>query len=389
MSDNSLYFRSDNGDFTKTVNVLSPSLTGTPTVPTPKKSDSMSITNVEFVKAYIDNKIKNFKFHTVTVLNNEITLYPNKEYFINVSGLIDMKKDSGNVTIGSIALTDNSGNVIGRIGGVSSSYSCTGGIIQSGTIVVRTPMNGIVKGFVNYGGSKGQVAANYMCAIEVDRDDYCNITIKESPNQTMILTVNDDEYSPGDYMISKNSVYKIKAIPDINYKNGTISPGTEGIIEGDTIFTISEAVFDPCVVTINQSPNQTITVTNEETDHTESFIGRYGSTYTANVVSNRGYIAGTLNTVEGTIDNSITVQATPAIAIYRRIMIEQQPHQVITLTRLDSGDTTTTLFSVPDGTRILAEIKADADYIHGTLNVDAYFEANSDMIVTSTKPIHK
>ena len=206
MSDNSLYFRSDTGDFTKTVNVLSPSLTGTPTVPTPKKSSSMSITNVEFVKAYIDNKIKNFKFHTVTVLNNEITLHPNKEYFINVSGLIDMKRDSGNVTIGSIALTDTSGNVIGRIGGVSSSYSCTGGIIQSGTIVVRTPMNGIVKGFVNYGGSKGQVAANYMCAIEVDRDDYCNITIEESPNQTMILTVNDDEYSPGDYMISKNSV---------------------------------------------------------------------------------------------------------------------------------------------------------------------------------------
>ena len=79
----------------------------------------------------------------------------------------------------------------------------------------------------------------------------------------------------------------------------------------------------------------------------------------------------------------MTINATPAKPIYYKISVRQMLHQTITLTRLDTGETTTTIFNVLKGTRILVEVRVDDGYIPGELNVDQYFYANDIPIISS------
>lgn len=69
-------------------------------------------------------------------------------------------------------------------------------------------------------------------------------------------------------------------------------------------------------VTINQSPNQTITVTHNGVAHTETFLCPYGDNLTATVSEDDGYEAGTLNFTEvWGIKANVTIEATEAIPI--------------------------------------------------------------------------
>ena len=384
---NSLYFRDENNaEFTKTANIDSPAFIGTPLVPTPKKNNNTRITNVEFVKMYINDKIHNLGFHTVSSNTGVLNVYPNKEYIVNVSGLIDMNEED-NIKLGYVVITDINDVVLAKSDNdISSVFNSTGGIVQSGTIRVRVPLNGIIKGYINYGGTIDKVLADYICAIEIDIDEYCNIYINQKEHQTIYVSANGETYSESEFIISKNSVYNVKVVPEIGYIPGTVTPGMSGVIEGDTTFDITNPTYDPCYISIVQTPNQTISVISEEIEYTDSFIGRYGSEFTVVVTPNTGYIPGEPTISEGVITSSISITATPAKAVYKTVSIIQQQHQVITLTRLDTGDTTNTLFSVPLGTRILAEIDVDPAYSPGTLNVDKYFFANDDIVVTSTEP---
>lgn len=388
---NSLYFKNNN-EYIKTANLDSPSFTGTPTVPTPEKiSNSLKIVNVEFIKSYINSKLYKFDFDTTTSLENEISIIPNKEYIIYVSGLIDIPENSTeDIVLGTVAILDDNNNIVVQSDSSTSEvYKSTGGIVQCATLAFRSPMSGIIKAYVNYGGTKGEFASNYICAIKIDRDDNCNITIEESEHQTLYIYANNEVYSDNSFFITKNSVYKAKIVPDIGYVSGVISPSDEGIIEGNMTFTMTPAEYNPCNITINQTPNQTIIVTTEGAEYTQSFIGRYDSTYTAKVISNTGYIAGTLNTTEGIIKDDVNITATPAIAIYHNVSIRQWNHQTITLTRLDTGATTTTVFSVLEGTRILVDVTTDTGYIQGDLNVPTTFDVYEDIIVTTTHPVKR
>lgn len=387
----SLYFKSNN-EYIKTANLDSPNFTGTPTVPTPDMDfQSTRITNVEFIKNYINGKLYRFDFDTITSFENTITVIPNKEYMIYVSGLLDLpENDTEDIVLGTVAVLDDKDNVVVQSDtSTSEVYRSTGGIVQAATMTFRSPMSGIIKTYINYGGTKGEYPSNYLCAIRVDRDDNCNITVEESPHQTLYIYANENVYTGNSFIISKNSVYKVKVVPEIGYINGTVSPGYEGIIEGNMTFTMTSAEYNPCNITINQVPNQTIIVTSEEEDHTQSFVGRYGSTFTARVVANTGYAPGILNTTGGTITESITVSATYPRAIYHNVVIQQWNHQTIILTRMDTGATTTTMFSVLEGTTILVEVTTDPEYIPGELNVSPTFTADDDILVTTTKPIKR
>lgn len=388
---NSLYIK-NNDEFIKTANLDSPNFTGTPTVPTPEKASlSSRIVNVEFIKNYINGKLYKFGFDTITSYENEITLIPNKEYMIYISGLIDMQEnDTEDIVLGTVAVLDDEDNLIVQSDpGVSDVYKSTGGIIQSATMAFRSPMSGIIKTYVNYGGSKGNIASNYLCIIRVERDDNCNISVEETEHQTLYIYANNEVYTGRNFLISKNSLYKAKLIPDIGYINGTISPNDEGIIEGNMIFSMTPAEYNPCNIVIIQSPNQTIILTTEDEEHTKNFIGRYGSAYTVRVEAEPGYIPGILNTTEGIISESMNIIATPATAVYYNIVVRQWNHQRITLTRMDTGVTTTTIFSVLEGTKILVEVTTDPDYIPGELNVPTVFNATENVVVTTTKPVKR
>ena len=391
-STNSLYFKNNNNEFIKTANLDSPNFTGTPSVLTPQKNyQSLRIVNVDFIKNYISGKLFKFNFDTITSFENTVTLIPNKEYIIYITGFINTpENDSEDIVLGSVVVLDNEDNVIAQSDtSTSEIYKSTGGIIQSAIIAFRSPLSGNIKTYVNYGGTKGEIPSNYLCVIRVDKDDMCDITVEESEHQTLVLYANYEEYTGNNFLIGRNSVFKTKVIPDIGYISGNVSPATEGIIEGNMTFTISPAIYNPCNITINQTPNQTIVVTSEEIEHTQSFIGRYGSMYTVRVVPDTGYSPGTPNINIGTITNSITISATSPRAIYHSISVQQWNHQTITLTRMDTGETTTTVFSVLEGTRILVEVTTDPGYISGELNVATAFDANEDIVVTSTNPIRR
>lgn len=388
---NSLYIK-NNGEFIKTANLDSPNFTGTPTVPTPEKASlSSRIVNVEFIKNYINGKLYKFGFDTITSYENEITLIPNKEYMIYISGLIDMQEnDTEDIVLGTVAVLDGEDNLIVQSNpGVSDVYKSTGGIIQSATMAFRSPMSGVIKTYVNYGGSKGNIASNYLCIIRIERDDNCNISVEETEHQTLYIYANNEVYTGRNFLISKNSLYKAKLIPDIGYINGTISPNDEGIVEGNMIFSMTPAEYNPCNIAIIQSPNQTIILTTEDEEHTKNFIGRYGSAYTVRVEAEPGYIPGILNTTEGIISESMNIIATPATAVYYNIVVRQWNHQRITLTRMDTGVTTTTIFSVLEGTKILVEVTTDPNYIPGELNVPTVFNATENVVVTTTKPVKR
>ena len=65
-------------------------------------------------------------------------------------------------------------------------------------------------------------------------------------------------------------------------------------------------------VTITQSANQTITVTASGVAYTSTFTAQPGTTWTATIVADEGYNAGTLSATSGTLTDNITISATPA-----------------------------------------------------------------------------
>ena len=76
--------------------------------------------------------------------------------------------------------------------------------------------------------------------------------------------------------------------------------------------------------TIKQTPHQTITVTTGDgIKHTETFSIKYGQTWTAELVPDTGYLAGTLSMTEGTALSNIEVSATDAVDMRTLLKIEK------------------------------------------------------------------
>lgn len=89
-------------------------------------------------------------------------------------------------------------------------------------------------------------------------------------------------------------------------------------VSGATPTTITDAEIEElweATVTITQSANQTITVTCKNVAHTTSFTAQLGDTWTATIVADEGYNAGTLSATSGTLTDNITISATSATEI--------------------------------------------------------------------------
>lgn len=75
--------------------------------------------------------------------------------------------------------------------------------------------------------------------------------------------------------------------------------------------------------TIQQSAHQTITVTVNGIEHTETFKIKYGDSWTASITPDTGYRAGTLSAGSGVAKNHVTVSATPAFDLRDLLSIEK------------------------------------------------------------------
>lgn len=128
--------------------------------------------------------------------------------------------------------------------------------------------------------------------------------------------------SAGDYTSTIYNVpYGTTFTARIASTNTAYNPGTlnitSGTVTGDVTVQASDAQIKRYTITIQQSANQTIHVYANGGDYTSSVTLNHGTTWTASVIANSGYKAGTLNISSGTLTGNITINATAAIQTYQ------------------------------------------------------------------------
>lgn len=193
-----------------------------------------------------------------------------------------------------------------------------------------------------------------------------NVDIVQSDHQTIYVQYNGKEYTTG-FTGKKNSYFYAYVVPEEGYTPGALSTVSDHITE-DMVISAEPASITTCTVTIVQVEHQTITVTCNREEYTETFEAPYGSQFRVNVTADEGYIAAKPNVSLGRVLNNMTITATGAPEqINYMITINQSEHQTITV--MAGGRSYTSSVSLPYGTTYLVNIEAEPGFIAGTLNI--------------------
>ena len=138
------------------------------------------------------------------------------------------------------------------------------------------------------------------------------VSIKQTPNQTITVTTADGTKYTSDFTAKIGTKWTATVDADTGYNAGKLI-ASSGTVNGATTVSATEATIKTFDFNITQSANQTITVTTGDgVTHTSSFVAKYGTTWTANVVADSGYTAGTLSATSGTVTGTVNVSATEA-----------------------------------------------------------------------------
>ena len=175
------------------------------------------------------------------------------------------------------------------------------------------------------------------------------------------------------------SSYLVEYFPSQGY---TISKTKDsGNFDRDIACALPTATLKTFNFTINQSANQTITVTTGDgTQHTSSFVANYGTTWTATIAADTGYKAGTLSATSGTVTGDYTLSATEATDPTGQdflVTINPGAHQQIGVLDYRSGNVYTSSFTVKygDSIRVLG-VEADSGYIAGEISVSGEYSGD-------------
>ena len=138
------------------------------------------------------------------------------------------------------------------------------------------------------------------------------VSIKQTPNQTITVTTSDGTKHTSDFTAKVGTTWTATVDADTGYNAGKLI-ASSGTVNGATTVSATEATIKTFDFNITQSANQTITViTGDGVRHTSSFVAKYGTTWTAQVVADSGYTAGTLSATSGTVTGTVNVSATEA-----------------------------------------------------------------------------
>lgn len=138
------------------------------------------------------------------------------------------------------------------------------------------------------------------------------VSIKQTPNQTITVTTSDGTKHTSDFTAKVGTTWTATVYADTGYNAGKLI-ASSGTVNGATTVSATEATIKTFDFNITQSANQTITVTTGDgVTHTSSFVAKYGTTWTAQVVADSGYTAGTLSATSGTVTGTVNVSATEA-----------------------------------------------------------------------------
>lgn len=111
------------------------------------------------------------------------------------------------------------------------------------------------------------------------------VSIKQTPNQTITVTTSDGTKHTSDFTANIGTTWTATVDADTGYNAGKLI-ASSGTVNGATTVSATEATIKTFDFNITQSAHQTITVTTGDgVKHTSSFVAKYGTTWTAQVVA--------------------------------------------------------------------------------------------------------
>lgn len=118
------------------------------------------------------------------------------------------------------------------------------------------------------------------------------VSIKQTPNQTITVTTSDGTKHTSDFTAKVGTKWTATVDADTGYNAGKLI-ASSGTVNGATTVSATEATIKTYDFTITQSAHQTITVTTGDgVKHTSSFVAKYGTTWTAQVVADESSSGG-------------------------------------------------------------------------------------------------
>ena len=368
-----LYYNDGEGNMIKLANINSPSLTGSPIVPTPSGNKANQLVNVGYLKSYVSDKIRKYEFQYDDTQDYTLTVSPSLKYMVSVYGVINKSSTTTQMKVGYVIVTDENDNILAKSGKVSTLNLQQGYFPQSATMYVKAPSSGIFRAYVNHEGEGGKIKAQYILVVKADVTRIYRINITQVPNQTIVVTYNGIDFTEP-FDLPDGSEYTVRLVPNTGYDAGVLNI-TSGTIDGEDVdITATAAKKKKFTVTITQSANQTIHVTHKGADKTSAFTAEYGDEINISITPNTGYNAGTV-TPKGkvTVTSNVSVSATAAQIKKFTVSAQQFTEQTITMTRKDTNATSTTSWSnVPYNTQVTATIALKSAYANshtkGTLN---------------------
>lgn len=162
---------------------------------------------------------------------------------------------------------------------------------------IRVPSTGVVNGDMRATATASRIARDF------------NIKVIQSDKQQITVRYDGTDHTTS-FVAKEGRQYSATIVSmDPNYDAGEIY-NKEGIVRGDTVIYATPATTKVCRVNIEQDDHQTIVVTLNGKEYTESFDAHYGDLITVAVKPDNGFIAGAPSTtMERLTSPSINIEA--------------------------------------------------------------------------------
>ncbi len=261
-----------------------------------------------------------------------------------------------------------------------------------------TPDPGYNAGLLNI-TNVGYLTSNLtVTASEATRIRY-TIIISNPTGQTLSVQHNGKtRTNPGFYGYYGDTWTASVAVAS-GYTQGTIYPGTSGIITGNEEISVTDPTAIYYTVTLSATTNQTITLNYKQPGSNQVTIVsegtaktlqlKNGTTWTASIAGANGYTPGALNPgTSGTINANTTISASAAALNGYTVTLAATTNQTITFKYTEPGGSQITKtstssaqsFTLRHGTAWTATIAAATGYNAGTLS-----PGSSGTITAATK----
>lgn len=311
---------------------------------------------------YRNQKFKDFYVNS----NMDERLVKSNIYLFSNDGLLIPNPEDNDETIYRVVTIAQSPNQLITVNcnGIDYTESFRAPNMSKYSITV-TPDIGYTAGILSVDPT-GILLKDMFVSVDDSIAKYYTVTIVQSEHQRIVVTCNNVKYSSS-FTVPYGTKWTAEIVPDEGYNPGTLS-AVEGYVSENTVISCTDASLIYSKLIIPTTPNQKIVVKCDGKEYTSGTISMpYGTKWTATVVPNEGYYAGTLNQQYGNFSSDVELTITSAEMIYYTINIIQSPNQTISVSC--NGKTYTSSFRMPYRSVYSASLTPHTGYNAGRLNI--------------------